>query len=40
MDGNESGDGNVLTHIVGYLAVYICQNSLNCMLELGAFYYM
>lgn len=40
MDGNESGDGNTLTHMAGYLAVYICQNSLNCMAELGEFYCM
>ena len=34
---NQWGDGNALNCTADYLAVYICQNSLNCILEMGAF---
>lgn len=24
----------------GYMTIYVCQNSLNCTLEMGTFYYI
>lgn len=36
-EGNQGGDGNALNYIADYLAARICQNSLNCILEIGAF---
>lgn len=33
-------DGSVLELDCGYMTEYICQNSSNCMLQVGAFYDM
>lgn len=39
---NSLGDENVLYHDCGggYVGIYIYQNSLNCTLKMGIFYFM